>query len=258
MSDEIYRPLIEDMIWSNARIECFQDCPYRWFLTYIRGEKGVPQFYSSYGIFIHKLIEKFYRGEITKEEMRLRFLYDFSNEVRGVRPKESTVVKYIQQGDEYLKSFEPFPFNMMEVEAKMEFELDGIPFVGIIDYIGEKDGDIYIVDNKSRDMKPRSNRKIPTAKDKELDDMLRQLYIYSAAIKQKYGKFPKALCFNCFRTGVFIKEPFDEQKYAETVEWVKKSIEEIKNVDDFYPNVDFFSCQYICNYYNDCCYWQGR
>jgi len=258
MSEAIYRPLIDDMTWSYSRVECFNDCPYRWFLTYICKESGVPQFYSSYGTFIHKLIEQYYRGEITKEEMHLRFLIDFSKEVQGVRPKESTVKKYIEQGNEYLKGFEPFPFDMIDVESRVEFDIDGIPFVGIIDYIGEKDGDIYIVDNKSRDLRPRSGRKTPTQNDKDLDDTLRQLYIYSTAVKQKYGKFPRALCLNCFRTGVFIKEQFDEQKYNEAIEWAKTSIERIKNADEFYPNVEFFGCQYICNHYSDCCYWQGR
>ena len=147
---------------------------------------------------------------------------------------------------------------MVAVEEKVDFEIDGTQFVGYIDYHGIKDGEHYIVDNKSRDLKPRSNRKTPTVKDKELDEMLRQLYIYSAAIKQKYGKFPKALCFNCFKTGTFIEEPFNEDAYNEAIEWAKKNIEDIKNADDFYPNREFFSCYYICGVSDECCYWQAR
>lgn len=258
MGEISFRPLIEDMTWSFSRIECFNDCPYRWFLKYIKRYKETPQFYSSYGSFMHKLIEQFYKGELTKEEMQTKFLFDFSKEVQGIRPQESTVQKYIKAGLDYLKHFEPFPFEMVAVEEKVGFEIDGTPFVGYIDYHGIKDGEHYIVDNKSRDLKPRSNRKTPTVKDKELDEMLRQLYIYSAAIKQKYGKFPKALCFNCFKTGTFIEEPFNEDAYNEAIEWAKKNIEDIKNADDFYPNREFFSCYYICGVSDECCYWQAR
>lgn len=256
MSEMIYRPLIEDMTWSYSRIKCFEDCPYRFYLKYISGCKEAPQFYASYGSFMHKLIEEFYKGIITKEEMLTKFLFGFQENVLGQRPKESTVEKYIQLGVEYLKHFSPFPYNMVAVEKKVEFELGGKKFIGFIDYLGEKDGEYYIVDNKSRELKPRSNRKTPTAKDHELDEMLKQLYLYAAAVKQEYGKFPKALCFNCFKNQVFIEEPFSEKIFSETVEWFLKTIDNIADENEFLPYLDFFGCNYICGVNNECCYYE--
>lgn len=250
-----YKPLIDDMIWSYSRIEAFNDCPYRFFLRYIRGFKDDDKFYSSYGSFIHKILERYYKEEITKDEMLTTFLLNFKKEVRGIRPKESTVQKYISAGCEYLKSFTPFPYKMIDVEKRIEFKIEDYNFVGFIDYIGyDDDGGICIVDNKSRDLKPRSNRQKPTAKDKELDKMLRQLYLYAAAIEQEYEVLPKFLCFNCFKAGVFIKEQFDIQKYEETKQWAIKSIEKITNTEDFEPNLDFFSCLYICGVSDYCEY----
>ena len=256
MSEMIYRPLIEDMVWSYSRIKCFEDCPYRFYLKYINGCREIPQFYASYGSFMHKLIEEFYKGIITKEEMLTKFLFGFQENVLGQRPKESTVEKYIQLGVEYLKNFSPFPYNMVAVEKKVEFELGGKKFIGFIDYLGEKNGEYYIVDNKSRELKPRSGRKKPTVKDQELDEMLKQLYLYAAAIKEEYGKFPKALCFNCFKNGVFIEEPFVEEKYNKTVEWFLKTIDDIADENDFLPYLDFFGCNYICGVNNECCYYE--
>lgn len=254
MSEVSYRPLIEDMVWSYSRIKCFDDCRYCWFLKYIKHCKETPQFFSSYGSFMHRLIEQYYKGEISQEEMYTKFLFDFTTEVQGVRPQGNTVKKYIQAGLNYLKTFKPFPYNMVAVEKKIDFEIDGIPFVGVIDYLGERDGEFYIIDNKSRDLKPRSSRSTPTLKDNELDDMLRQLYIYAAAVKREYGRFPKSLCFNCFKTGTFIEEPFKEEVYVKTLDWAKKSIEAIKDTDDFYPSVDYFSCRYICGVNEECDY----
>lgn len=78
-----------------------------------------------------------------------------------------------------------------------------------LDFLGESEaGELVLVDNKSRDLKPRSNRKRPTAKDTELDDMLRQLYLYSIPVFESFGRYPDWLCFNYFRSGVFIKERF--------------------------------------------------
>lgn len=225
-----------------------------WFLKYIKHCKETEKFYATYGSFMHRLIEQYYKGYLNKDEMLTEFLTGFSEEVRGTRPKETTVEKYIKSGCEYLRGFQPFRFNLIDVEKYVKFDIDGIPFVGYIDYLGEEDGEYVIVDNKSRDMKPRSHRSNPTVKDKELDSMLRQLYIYSAAIKQEYGKFPKLLCFNCFRTGVFIEEPFNEDAYNEAIEWAKKQVETIKGADDFPPNHDFFPCNYICGVSDDCVY----
>lgn len=257
MKNSIYRMIADGFVWSYSRIECFCDCPYRFFLKYFAGVKEKPLFYSSYGSFIHKLIEQYYKGALTKDEMVTKFLTDFSKEVRGTRPQESTVTKYIQCGCEYLRSFQPFRFNMIDVEKRVEFNIDGIPFVGVIDYLGEEDGELVIVDNKSRDLKPRSKRAKPTLKDQELDSMLKQLYIYSAAVKQEYGKFPKLLCFNCFRTGTFIEEPFNEDAYNAAIEWAKKQVEDIKDADDFYPQIDYFSCNFICGVDEECEYYES-
>lgn len=254
MADISYRPLIEDMTWSYSRVTTYQDCPYRFFLKYIinLGEKDM--FYASYGSFMHKLIERYYRGELDRDGMLREFLANFSTEVKGERPKGSTVEKYIMAGVRYLKGFVEFPFNMVAVEQLLEFDIDGIPVVGYADFIGELYGEYYIVDNKSRELEPRSGRAKPTAKDKELDKMLRQLYIYSAGIKQKYGKFPKELCFNCFKNDKFIREPFNEEAYAEAIEWFKREIEYAKAEEEFEPYIDFFSCKYICGVNDECCY----
>lgn len=254
MGEVSYRPLIEDMIWSYSRIECFNDCPYKFFLKYISKCEESDKFYASYGSFMHKLIENYYRGLLSKEDMLTEFLTGFSESVKGIRPQESIVQKYIRCGIEYLTGFQPFEYPMVDVEKRVDFEIDGLKFVGYIDYLGEKDGEYYIIDNKSRDLKPRSKRAKPTNKDKELDSMLKQLYLYSAAIKQEYGKFPKALCFNCFKSGAFIEEPFQKEAYLDTIEWAKRSIESIKEADDFYPNREFFVCSYICGVNEDCIY----
>lgn len=258
MGEVSYLPLIEDMTWSYSRIESFLDCPYKFFLKYISRCGNTDKFYASYGSFVHKLIERFYRGKLSKDDMPAEFLTGFADNVKGIRPQESTVHKYIHCGTEYFKCFEPFPYHMIGVERRVSFEIDQLPFVGCIDYLGQdSDGNLVIIDNKSRDLKQRSKRAKPTLKDKELDSMLRQLYLYSASVMQEFGKFPKFLCFNCFRTGTFIQEPFLASAYEETIAWAKRQIQDIKTTDDFYPNREFFYCCYICNVSNDCLYNQA-
>ena len=258
MDGQIFKPLIEVMVWSYSRVLSFLECRYRWYMKYILGEHGAETFYASYGSFMHKLLERFYGGQITKDEMMFEFLSGFSEQVRGDRPQESTVAKYIQDGIKCIDNLEPFQMNAVGVELKVKYEIEGIPFIGVIDYLGELDGEYYIIDHKSRALKPRSKRKKPTKNDNEIDEMMRQLYLYSAAVKQLYGKYPAYLCINCFRNGTFIKEPFDIDKYNETMRWVKNTVAFIEDNNDFSPNIEDFRCYNLCGYRDECVYWNNR
>lgn len=245
------------MTWSYSRLTCYDDCKYKWFLKYIKEIQEQPMFYSSYGKFMHEIIEGYYKGTIGLSDMKIKYLTSFSESVEGARPQKNVVDKYIKAGSLYLENFKPFPFNTIAVEKRIKFKINSTPFESIVDYIGEADGSLYIIDNKSRDLKERSKRSIPTKKDIELDDMLKQLYIYSAAVKHEYGVFPSTLCFNCFKSGVFVKEPFVKNKYEETMLWVNQKIQAIKETDFFNPDIEYFKCNYLCGVKDECCYFRG-
>ena len=223
-------------------------------MTYIKHYEEQPQFYASYGSFMHRLLAAFLGGELTKEQAQLKFLTGFSKDVQGAFPSEKIALNYIHSASDYLSSIEQFPYKTLGIEKELHFNVSGHPFVAFLDYIGEEDG-IVIVDHKSRAMKPRSNRAKPTRKDEELDEMLRQLYLYAEAVKQEYGEYPKHLCFNCFRTGTFIKEPFNERAHQEAIDWALRSIEAIEDTDDFPPRLEYFPCRFICGLKDECCYY---
>ena len=260
MGDVSYRPLIEDMTWSYSRLNSFADCPYRWFCEYIHQDTPDPTFYASFGSFMHKLIGKYYLGEIDKEDLPMAFLSGFSENVLGDRPSSSTVKKYITAGKAYFDSFEPFPYEVIAIEDDISFDISGMPFIAFVDYLGKTaDGKLIIIDHKSRKLSPRSKRlDKPTAKDNELDSMLKQLYVYAHAVYTKYGDLPKVLGFNCFMNGNLILEPFNRRVYMQTLDWVKKQIDEIQNEEDFMPCIDYFKCSYLCGFNKSCCYYQDN
>ena len=252
MGNISYKPLIESMTWSYSRLTSFESCPEAWFKNYIQHTPERSTFYASYGSYVHQILEDYYTGALSSEDMLAEFVSGFDRHVVGMRPAQSTVSKYVEGAIDYLKSFTPLPYNMLEVESKMSFELGGKPFVGIIDYLGERDGNLYLVDNKSGDISPRSNRKKPTIKDVELDEKLRQLYLYSTPVYEKYGKYPSYLCFNCFRTGKFICEPFVSSAYESAVDWALETIHLIENEEYFAADPEYFKCHWLCGYYDIC------
>ena len=256
MGNVNYEPVIRDMTWSYSRIKSFEDCPYRWYLKYIRKLKGKEMFFSNYGSFVHKLLERYYKGELTQKQLSEIYLRDFKKEVVGFAPNKKVFTNYFTSGLSYLRGFQPLPYKPLAIEKEVNFSVDGIPFVGYIDFLGEKDDKIYIVDNKSRNLKPRTTRSNPTKTDKELDHYLQQLYLYSVPIISEYGKCPEFLCFNCFRTPILIEEPFREDAYAESKEWLCKEVDRIAAETDFKPDMDFFKCKHLCEMQDYCEYYE--
>lgn len=281
------------MVWSYSRVKAFDDCPYRWFLKYIqpvllirhvfggrkptrteidtayaRGELdqedvtllysylGIERknmFFADYGTFMHKLIELHYRGEKTPAELRNIYLRDFKECAGKSAPNPKIFGNYFRAGLQYLKDFKPFPYEPLAVEKKVDCNINGIPFVGYIDFFGmDQDSSLVIVDHKSRNLKPRSRRGKPTKTDTELDSYLIQLYLYSSAIEQEYGMLPKLLCFNCFRTPVLIKEPFVDAAYQKAQQWLTEKVAKIERETTFVPNADYFKCKHLCEL-QDCC-----
>ena len=256
MGDVIYAPLIDDMVWSYSRIKCFSDCPYRFYMKYIRRLHGKDMFFANYGSFLHELIASFYSGGISKENLTEQYLLGFKRRVVGQAPSQKVFTSYFLDGLNYLNTISKIPIDIMGIEKKISFCVGGKPFIGYIDLLGKSGSSLCIIDHKSRKLKPRSNRGEPTKTDQELDDYLVQLYLYSVAVEAEFGKKPEFLCFNCFREGTYIKEQFYEQKFELAKKWALDSIETIRNEADFRPSVEWFKCTYLCEMQDHCEYYE--
>lgn len=259
MADEIYRPLIERMTWSYSRLKMFEECRYKFFLNYICKSQKEHKFYADYGRLVHKIIEMFYKGEIPKDKLVDEFRYSWSDYIKPeTEPGVKQVIDYFSKGVKYFSNFEEFPYKTISIEETFNFSIDGENFTGRIDYLGEDEsGNLVLIDNKSRDLKPPSGRKKPTQYDLDREEMFTQLYLYSYPIKEKYGKLPSKLCFNCFKNGNFIAEKFNEEQYDKAIKWALSTIEEAENLtsDDIYPNIDYFRCNRLCSVCSSCCYY---
>ena len=251
-----YSNIISDFTWSYSRIGQFEMCPYGFLLNYIKRASKKPMFFSDDGSFMHKLIEQYLRGFLEKDELAATYLAGFRKNVRGKAPNGKIFKSYFEQGYEYLSHID-FPYlSPVGIEQKVNFFIGDKPFTGIIDCAAMDDGELVIIDNKSRALKPRSGRGKPTVSDQELDSYLRQLYLYSVPMEQLYHTYPVRLEFNCFRTGQLISEPFREQEFEKTKEWALKSIDTITRNEDWSPKIDYWKCRYICDLSDDCCYFQ--
>lgn len=254
-----YDVIIQDMTFSYSRLNTFDFCRYKWLLQYILGvPKSSDCFFSSYGVFIHDILAKFYKGEGNNEALSLYYLENYFNQVVGKPQKNSTAINYFRAGLDMVSNLAPTTEKILDVEQEVHWTLGGREYIGYVDIVARDDSGIAILDHKNRDLKPRSVRKKPTKTDEELDAYLRQLYLYSIPIQAQYGAYPASLQFNCFRKGVRIKEAFDKDVFDATCEWAINKANEIECNDDWSPSMDFFGCNYLCDVRNECEYYQAN
>lgn len=251
-----YAPVIDDMTWSYSRIRSFYDCKYKWYLKYIRMVHGEKLFFSSYGSFVHKILEEYYKGNITNTEAVSMYLSKYMECVVPLAPNRTVAKNYFEEGFNHIANIGPIKYTPIMIEQEVSFCVDKYSFVGYVDYVGLCDGGIAIVDHKSRNLKPRKFGKKKTRSEIELEQYLMQLYIYSIPISRITGESVKSLCFNCFRSNVFIDEPFMDEELSKSKEWLVSSISEIKEESEFKPSPDYFKCTYLCDVHNECEYFQ--
>lgn len=253
-----YSNIISDFIWSYSRVQSFFSCRYQFFLKYIKGLRERPMFFSDYGGFVHQIMEQYLQGELDEQDLSLYYLTHFREAVGGQAPNKNIFQKYFEDGLRYLSNPQfPYP-TPLAVESRFSFSADGLPFVGIVDCLAEDSGQLILLDHKSRSLKPRSGRAKPTKADLELDEYLRQLYLYAIPVRERYGRFPDRLAFNCFRTGTLIQEPFQPERVEEVKAWAKGAVNTITENEDWSPDLDFWKCRYLCGLHDQCEYFQAN
>lgn len=249
-----YSHIISDFTWSYSRLAQFESCPYAFLQNYIAHTEKQPLFFSDYGSFVHKLLERYLSEELKRDELPIAYLSEFQKSVCGKAPSKEVFQNYFEQGLAYLREL-CFPYqNPLFVEYRTSFQIEQIPFTGIIDCVVKDGDDIVIVDHKSRALKPRSARKKPTKSDEELDAYLRQLYLYCIPIKDLFRIYPKRLEFNCFRTGQLISEPFSGKAFEAAKEWAVNAVKTITENEDWSPKIEYWKCRYLCSFCAECEY----
>jgi hypothetical protein len=87
---------------------------------------------------------------------------------------------------------------------------------------------------------------------KDLPTYRRQLYIYAAYVKEKFGVYPKYLKFNLFRENDWVTEEFDLQQFEDTMKWVVETIEAILFETDWKVSSSSYFCRFVCSALMSC------
>jgi hypothetical protein len=85
-------------------------------------------------------------------------------------------------------------------------------------------------------------------KGAKLKDKKKQLYVYAEAMKQHYGEYPDEMYFYLIRYNKPIKEVFSKKTLDRTLDWIKKTVEEIEGANEYPENNDYFYCNNLCGF----------
>lgn len=251
--------IIDTMEWSYSRLTAYNQCPYQFKLKYVECNEGEPNFYAQYGSFCHKILEKYAKNELTLFDLATYYEENYYSEVTcPAPPNKFTDIgqSYYDKGLDFLENIDIDieDYEILGVEKQVKFKIGKYNMVGFIDLLlRDKDGNITVLDHKSGSLKMTKNGKISKTSEEHFESYKRQLYLYSIAIINEYGVKPKYLKWNLFKDRNYVQIEFNDKEFEETKEWAIKTIENIKNDENFYPNPSAYFCQNICDMRNCAC-----
>lgn len=242
-------------VFSYSQLSSFSECPYSFYLARIDKVEQLSNGFAEYGTLVHDLLDRWAKGELTKDQLPAEYARRYPEEVVTKYPRMLTAKGYAEKayniGLEYFQNFDEFAgYTILNTEEKFKIEVAGRPFVGIIDMVLKDDltDELIVLDHKSKSW---------SAFKKAEDEMYRQQLIYSKYIHEKYGKWPDRMMFNLFKErGDKAERPFTMEAYDETMRWAEEQIEKMETFEfldwlETKPESDFF-CQEICSCRKDC------
>lgn len=240
--------ILDSFRWSFSSINAYKQCPAMFYKQYIECLKRTNNAFAEWGSFFHDLFEKYYKKELEFFELSLIYENEYSNNVRLKFPPNAYVnlnENYYKKGKEYLDNFEGDfeDCEILGIEQEIHLNIDGYNFIGYIDLVLKDDKGIFIVDHKSKS-------KFKSKKEKK--EYLRQLYLYSIYIHEKYGVYPYRLIFNMFKVNEKIDVNFDYKEYEDAKKWFIETIKDIYNDIEFKTQSDDFFCNWLCSVNSFC------
>ena len=256
--------MIDIMQWSFSRLNSYYNCPYEWKLRYLDNIEPEKNFFAEYGNLMHKILEKYAKGELSFFELNQYYIDHFNEYIpHDAPPNKTTDVRqsYFDRGLDYLDNIDLDlnQYEILGVELKVEFELFGKPFIGFIDLLvkDKETRELIIIDHKSASIKILKSGKISKSDQAHFLDFRRQLYLYSIPVIKKYGPVSK-LKWNMFKDKKWIDIPWKQEEYNETIQWVKNTLDLIQNEKEWAPSPDFWYCNYLCGQRNNACEYKAQ
>lgn len=229
-------------------------------MHYLECNKAENGFFGEYGSFMHKILEKYAKGELSLFELNQYYEDNFMEAIPHDAPPNKYVdikQSYYDKGIDYLDNIDLDldKYEILGVEMEVHFKIEDKDFIGFIDLLvkDKETEEIIIIDHKSSSIKILKNGSISKSDRQHFLEFCRQMYLYSIPIIEKYGKVSK-LRWNMFKDKNWIEIPWEQEGFDEAVKWAKDTLELIEKEVLWLPNNNsYYYCNYLCGQRNNAC-----
>jgi RecB family exonuclease len=180
-----------DLFLSYTKIKSLMDCPYSYFLRYIKHVKTLESSYSVFGTAVHETIHLGYENQLTKEEWIKIFKQEWINRVADNDVVFNTEGEYLakfKEGQQLVSDYhDTFVTKKTKPPQSTELSFGKNPVVKIAGHtlVGK-------IDQITADGKVVDYKDTPKPNQNQLDFDL-QFTVYSYAYRYIFGKEEKAL-----------------------------------------------------------------
>ena len=239
--------------YSFTKLTTFEQCPYQYYLKYIKSQSGEDNAMSEYGVLCHSLLEDYFKGKIALWDLPEQYLAEYNRCIKHPFPEMFNIdleEKYYNGGYEFFKNFDGLDgctIYGIEQEFCLTCEDKRAPFLfrGYIDLEYRDENGALIL----HDWKSKSQFK----SKKELAKYARQLYLYSRYMYESGMGFPDILRFYCFRGQKPYDIPFNKDDYDKAWDWAYKTVADIREAEMFLQDrSSIFMCEELCDYRYSC------
>lgn len=252
-----YKVELDAMTWSFSRLTAYTRCPYKFYLIYLEKEERESKFHAEYGKYIHEILERYFKKDLSEQGCLDYYISNFEYEITAYI-KESTREKLFMAGIDYFSTLEwdDSDLDILKVEGEVRFNIGKFKFIGYIDVLlrNKRNGDIILRDHKSGESPIGKRGWVLKNKEEEYRDHKRQLYLYSIAVFNEYGYYPKYLEWNYPRNKTKHRIEFNEVELNDAKDWALKTLGNIYKDKLFNPVINYLNCYMLCDVCNHCEY----
>lgn len=249
--------------YSFSRLSAYHTCQHQYNQYYNNRKSGNGNAFASYGTMAHSILESYFRSEVPLDNLKDEYVQRFSEECSdgiqmfiptkdgGFFQKDLTNL-YYEGGLEFFEKFDGLKeMDVLGVEEDFDILINykDVCFIlnGFIDLIAQdKDGNLYVIDHKSKG-------KFKSVAEK--NEYRRQLALYSIYAMFKYKMPVKEAWFNQFRINHIEKFEMTDEIIEEALEWAANTVMDIESESLWLPNTsDRFYCRNLCDMRDQCVY----
>ena len=253
--------MLDSLAWSFSSASSFLTCKYGFYLTYIQREKRIGNFFSDFGLLIHKILEMYFKDELDIWDLEDYYVAHYLEFIKEPVPRYPVGMgeMYYQSGLNFFQNFEfdKDKYTVVSIEDKIVSQYNGLDLIVKPDLVLKEKvtGQYLLMDYKTAKLKKGKLR------DKQLEEYARQFYLYAYFlwIERKIEVSRITIWF--IRDNEFVEIPVNSLRIFDALEWFEETIKQTKLEEIWIPNRDKankYFCDNLCGVRDQCKYQTGE